>query len=147
MSKEAEALIAGLEEELALYRQMLEISNQQVERGGDVEFLFSALKKKQDLVLKIQSVDDRLTELKMWWKQNREGLPGEEKERIVALFDEIEAVVKRLLELEGVLVEQVQRDKDRLEADLSQVNAGKKAVKAYYGKGIGKEARFVDRRQ
>ncbi len=147
MNKEVVALIAGLEEELDLYRQMLEISNQQVERGGDVDFLFSALKKKQELVLKIQSIDDRLAELKMWWKQNRGDLPREEKERIAALFEEIEAVVKRLLELEGVLVEQVQKSKDRLEADLSQVNAGKKAVKAYYGKGTGKEARFVDRRR
>ncbi len=147
MRKEIVALKQALEKELEAYLKMRQISVQQKERVGDVEFLFSSLRDKQTLMIEIQSIEDGIVGLKDWWKKNKERLQEEESTVIEELFDKIEAVLEELLELEGLITDGVKQNKDDIERQLSHVSFGKKAVKAYYMKKGRNEARFVDRRQ
>ncbi len=147
MRKEVLALKQALEKELDAYLKMHQISLQQKERVGDVEFLFSSLKDKQALMIEIQSIEDGIVELKDWWKRSKDGLLEKERAVIESLFDKIEAVLGELLELEGLITDGVKQSRDDIEKQLSHISFGKKAVRAYYTKKVKDEARFVDRRQ
>ena len=147
MRKELQALKDALEKELICYTKMRDISLEQNGRMGDVEFLFSSLKQKQELMIEIQSIEDGIVELKSWWKKEKGSIAKQEKAEVESLFSKIEGILEELLELEGIISEGVKENKEEIEKQLSQVSFGKKAVKAYYAKRSGNEARFVDRRQ
>ncbi len=147
MKKELLALRNFLSQERDLYKRMLEISLAQKERAKDVEFLFSALREKQELVLEIEKIDEKMLPLKEWWKVNKDSLSKEERSEVAGLFSEIESILQELLKLEGIIAEKVKESQGEIEKELGKVRTGKKAVKAYYGKTSVGEARFVDRRQ
>ncbi len=145
--QEIEALKSALKQQLQLYQQMLNIAKEQKEKVSDITFLFASLKQKQELVLKIQTIDDKITDLKNIWKRDKNSLPQDQRSSVEQIFDEISSVLQELLELEGLLSKEINSNKKQLEKQLSQVHAGKKAIKAYYKPNRSDEARFVDRKQ
>ncbi len=147
MRKEVLALKNFLSQQKMLYQKMLEISLAQKEGGVDVEFLFTTLREKQKLVLEIEELDRKMIGLKQWWKVNKTSLPEEDRIEITRLFSDIEQILQELLKLEGIIAEKVKGNQKELEKELTKVNAGKRAVRAYYGKKGLRESRFLDRRQ
>ncbi len=148
MRREVLALKDFLSREKGLYEKMLKLSMAQKERPNDIEFLFSALREKQELVLEIEKLNSQMGALKDWWRENKSVLDEEEKGIIESLFSEIEDLLCKLLELEGLLAKKVRESQAEIEKELGKITAGKKAVKAYYGgTGARQEARFVDRQQ
>ncbi len=147
MRKEVLALKNFLSQQKLLYQKMFEISLSQKEGKVDVEFLFATLREKQRLVLEIEQLDEKMIGLKEWWKVNKTTLPEEDRIEITRLFSEIEEILQELLKLEGIIAEKVKGNQKELERELGKVSAGKRAVKAYYGKKGARESRFVDRRQ
>jgi len=92
----------GLEEEIAIYKAILDFSkneNRLLEKGAPLASVFANINKKMEMVEKASTLDDSLKDLKHEWVEQQhkgEDLPQE----IVSLLREVENVLQETILLD-----------------------------------------------
>lgn len=146
------SLEAALASELDLYRQLEALSVRQLEAlerpEPDIDLTAQTMQAKCELVHRVTQLEKQHSPLKKQYEAVRETVPEQAKAKLRAVREELDQVLRHLIELEN-LGEQLMKDSSQeLERRLKEIAKLKTAQNAYsaYQLHFG-PPRFLDKRK
>ena len=152
----AEDLLRSLEgafaSELDLYRQLEALSVRQLEAlerpKPDIDLTVKTMQAKCEIVQQVTSLEKEHSPLREQYSNIRDSIPEESKSKLRELRDELDGILRRLIELEKEGEQRMKESSQQLEKRLLDVTKVKKARNAYsaYQKSYG-PSKFLDKKR
>jgi hypothetical protein len=128
-----------------LYLQLGQLARQQSEyvATGESELLMTVLAARSRLIEQIVPLDEKLTPYKGRWQEVLDGMPAEDRERVVPLLKEVQGLLADILAHDEADKESLVRQKQQVGSEIGRAVTGTVVNKAYgvkprMGGGLGK---------
>lgn len=143
----AERLREGLRRERQVYLDLAELSRQQEQiiNSGLTEQILDLAHAKADKLDRIAVIEGELAELKPQWHDVRERIDEGLRAEVEEELDQIQTVLRQLIELEARGQANVEANQRETAEKLRQVDGGRRLHQAYRTAKPPPKSRFLDR--
>ncbi len=132
----ASLLENALRDEIALYRQMLYLSEEQAQlmedKEPDFERIAVLMDEKVHLSSEIEALEDSHRATKQEWEQTYQSYSGEVRQEVKALRDELQELLESLQELEQHTIEFLQTAEKDISQRLRNLYNSRNINRAYF---------------
>ncbi len=142
-------LVALLQRQLELYHELRDLSSTQSRfiESGHVDDLLSVLAQRQSIITSLTEVSDRIDPYREQLSQVWPRIGAEDQRRITALLEEVQTLVRSILDSDNRDHRSLQRARDGVAAEMRQTVHAGRAVNAYRAPaGIAPAPRFTDQK-
>lgn len=134
-------------QEQACYTSLLDLSRRQrdVIEGGDVDSLLSLLARKQQVLLDVSRIEEKLQPYKRTWKQVRESIGASGRQKLDLALSTVEELLAELIALERESEQVLAQKRDETERELAATVRGRAVNQAYREPAMDRPATLLDR--
>ncbi|MGE3165713.1 MAG: flagellar export chaperone FlgN [Planctomycetota bacterium] len=146
-TEKAERLREGLRREREIYLALAELSRKQEEilDSGASEQILDLAHAKEDKLDRIAAIERDIADLKPHWRETREQIDEALRAEVETELDQIQAVLRQLIDLEARGQANVQANQRETAEKLRQVDGGRRLHQAYRGPRPQPKSRYLDR--